>query len=725
MGRELAEAFPVFAAALDEAAEHLDPLLDRPLRDVMHAADGTLTAALLERTAFTQPCLFAYQVALFRLLTHWGLTPGLLLGHSIGELAAAHVSGVLSLQDACALVAARGRLMEEVPDAGAMVAVRATEAEVLPQVAAYADEVAVAAVNGPESVVLSGTESAVLEIAAHWRDQGRKTRRLRVSHAFHSPHMTPVLDAFGDVARKLTFHPPRIPIVSDVTGDIATADELCSPEYWVRHAQATVRFHDGVRRLVAEGARTLLEVGPSGTLTALAQDCLADAPRGRGTAVIPVARSARPEADTARVAVSEAFVHGAGVDWPAFFTGTGARRVDLPTYAFQRRRFPWSATTAEADVGAVGLARLQHPLLGAALHLADAQGLALTGTLTRRTQPWLADHVMLGTALVPGTAVVELALRAGAEAGCRRLADLTQEAPLVLPDRGAVHLQVRVALPGDDGHRAVGVYSRPEDAAADEPWTCHARGTLAPDTAAAPPAPGAAWPPPGAEPLPLDRFYPRLAAAGFAYGPAFQGLTRAWRHGDEVYAEVTLPEAARSGGHDLHPARLHPAQLDAALHAALLAGDGPDIGASRVRIPFAWRDVSLHGPGAPSLRVRIAPAGTDAVSVALWDAHHTPVASVGSLVTRPVSARHLRAARTHETLFHVDWTPAAPAPAAAAARRAVLGDRDTADLLAAHAYADLGALQAAVDAGGPVPDLVLLPCRGGPSGTAGRAPRAP
>ncbi|PAZ14894.1 polyketide synthase, partial [Streptomyces sp. SA15] len=332
MTAALYRSSPEYAAALDEVCAHLDRHLRLPLRDVLFAAEGSAEAALLDRTEFTQPALFAVEVALFRLAEQCGLTPGLLLGHSVGELAAAHVAGVLSLADACTLVAARGRLMQAQPTTGAMVSIQATEEELTPFLG---ESVASAALNGPASTVIAGDEDAVLAVAAHWAAQGRKTKRLRVSHAFHSPHMDGMLTEFGRIAGQLTFAAPRIPIVSNETGAMLTDAEARSPEYWVRHARTTVRFLDGVRLLEEQGATTLLELGPDGTLSSLARDCLL----GADTVSVPLLRGRdREEPEAVLAALAALQVRGVPMHWEQLATEAGARRVPLPTYAFQRRR---------------------------------------------------------------------------------------------------------------------------------------------------------------------------------------------------------------------------------------------------------------------------------------------------------------------------------------------------------------------------------------------------
>ncbi|MFD4695843.1 acyltransferase domain-containing protein, partial [Streptomyces sp. NPDC058463] len=334
MGLGLYEQFPVFSEAFDAVCARLDVRLERPLREVL--TDGVD----LDHTVWAQAGLFALEVALFRLVESWGVTPDVLLGHSLGEITAAHVAGILDLDDACVLVAERGRLMQALPEGGGMLAVQATEADV-------ADSgLDVAAVNGPNSVVLSGTTEAIARYAAQCAEQGRRFNILTVSHAFHSALMEPMLGEFATVLAGLTFHPARIPVVSNLTGAVAEPGVMQRPEYWLNQVRQPVRFADGVTTLEAMGVTRYLELGPDGVLSAMAQDTAADAQ------FVPVLRKDRDETDTALTAAGRLWTSGVDVDWTALFAGWGGRAVDLPTYAFQRERFwPEPSLTSAAGGG--------------------------------------------------------------------------------------------------------------------------------------------------------------------------------------------------------------------------------------------------------------------------------------------------------------------------------------------------------------------------------------
>ncbi|MFF4503026.1 SDR family NAD(P)-dependent oxidoreductase [Streptomyces sp. NPDC001401] len=712
MGRQLALAQPVFAEAYEEVLRELDSRLARPLREVIDADEDGEAAAdpvgLLARTEYTQPALFAVEVALFRLLEHWGVRPDALAGHSVGEIAAAHVAGVLSLPDAAELVTARGRLMQALPSDGAMVAVQASESDVAPLLT---EGVFIAAVNGPASVVLSGRTEAVLAAAQHLHSLGRRTTRLRVSHAFHSPLMDPMLDRLREVAAGLTFHQPVIPIVSTVTGRPATAEELGSPDYWAEQARMPVRFHDAVLRLTGDGVRTLVDIGPDGSLSTLVA-----AHGDPAVAAVATMRRDRTEPDALAHAVGRLHVRGTDVDWGAYFAGSGARRVDLPTYSFQRARYwldPEEPTgeavgTNPAAVTAAGLQAPGHPLLGALLELPDSDGLLFTGRLAGNTHSWPADHRVRGNVLLPGSAFVELALHAGARLGCGRVAELTLNSPLLLPEEVGVQVRLKVG-PGDaDGRRPLTVHTRPEHPDDGEPWTEHATGLLAPVTTE-PEATTGAWPPAGATPLPIDGLYERLAACGVAYGPAFRGLRAAWRLGEQLLAEVVLPEpvAGEAGRYALHPAL-----LDAALHAAapLDPADAP-----APRLPFTWNGVTLYAEGARAVRVRLTPRGADSLAIELSDAQGRPVAAVDSLLLRPAPLLE-HADAPQRSLYEVRWRPV-PMPRPASPQEptgtwASVGPVDPATEAAfgpeVARYADLDALLTALDRGTPVPDAALV-----------------
>ncbi|MGW2199543.1 type I polyketide synthase, partial [Streptosporangium sp. NPDC001682] len=457
-----------------------------------------------------------------------------------------------------------------------------------------------------------------------------------------------------------------------------TAEQVCSPDYWVEQVRGAVRFADGVRTLHAQGVRAYLELGPDGVLAAMADDtltALADADetvRSRAAAegmggyvdsdpvLVSALRGGQDEQATIMMALAGLHVHGVPVSWPAMFPG--ARRVELPTYAFQRQWF-WPSGRRAGDAEGLGQVVAGHPLLGAAMGLADTDEALLTGRISLGSHPWLADHVVGGMVIFPGTGFLELVVRAGDEVGCDLVEELTLTAPLVLGADDAVAVQVRVGPVDGMGRREVSVHARPAGADDHDAWVRYAIGVLAVGGRAGERFDTAVWPPRGASVIELDGLYERLAGGGLGYGPVFQGLRGAWRGADGVvFAEVGLPEqVVDAGGFGVHPAL-----LDAALHAVAFA----DLeGSEGVRLPFSWGGVCLHAGGASVLRVRLAWVGGDAVSLSAVDAAGEPVLSARSLVLRPIAADRPAAggAPHRDSLFQLAWTALPEVSAAAGA----------------------------------------------------------
>jgi polyene macrolide polyketide synthase len=646
MGAELLETSPVFAQRLTECAAALAPYLDWSLMDVIRQLDG---APSLDRVDVVQPASFAVMVSLAQLWQSYGVLPDAVLGHSQGEIAAACVAGALSLPDAAKVVALRSKaIAEQLAGRGGMMSVALPREAVTERLL---DGVEIAAVNGPASVVVAGDPDALERLALTCEADGIRVRKLAVDYASHTSHVERIEQHLRAVLTDLEPREPAVKFYSTVDNGWSTA--AVDGEYWYRNLRQTVRFAEATKAMVADGYRAFVEVSSHPVLTMSIQDTLdeTDVPS------VVTGSLRREDGGLPRFIASlgALYVRGIDVDYASRFQG--AHQVRLPTYPFQRRRYWLEPSHSPGEVTSAGLGQADHPLLGALVELPGDNGLVATGLLSLKTHPWLADHLVGGTVLLPGTAFLELVVRAGDEVGCGHLVELTLEAPLVLPpDTGVA---VRVVVDGmddadDGGRRGVAVYSRPDERPG-EHWIRHATGLLSADGSPAT-ADDAEWPPADAEPVDLTDFYAQRAAAGITYGPAFQGLRAAWRRGDEVFAEVEVPDSAGYG--------LHPALADAAVQAAVFTVIDGDA------LPFSWRGVTLHATGATALRVRIRPTGGSSVAIDLADPVGLPVATIESLLVRPVDLTSV-GTPGRDPLLRLDWTPVEPA---SPRTLAVLGD---------------------------------------------------
>ncbi|MEV8444038.1 type I polyketide synthase, partial [Actinosynnema sp. NPDC051121] len=621
MALELAEQSPVFAARLDECAAALEPFCDWSLHAALRGGVS------LDRVDVVQPVLFAVMVSLAALWRSWGVEPAAVVGHSQGEIAAACVAGALSLEDAARVVALRSQVLRRLAGRGGMVSVAASEADVRARIASFGERISVAAVNGPSAVVVSGEPDALDELVAACDADGVRAKRIAVDYASHSAQVEELRDELAEVLAPITPRTGAIALYSTLTGRVEDGSAL-DADYWFRNLRSTVGFAGAVESLVADEFDVFVECSPHPILTMAVQEQAED--------VIAVGSLRRDDGGLDRMLLSlgEAVVRGVTPRWTDVIPA--GRRVDLPTYPFQRRRFWPARGRVTGDLAAAGLVGTGHPLLTAAITVAADDGLLLTGRLSVADAPWLSDHVLAGQAVLPGTAWLDLVLRAGLEAGHPRVEDLTLHAPLVLPADRAVAVQVSVTAPRH-GTRRVEVFARPADS--DEPWTRHATGVLAEDTAPAPDGPGE-WPPADAEEIALDGLHERFARAGVEYGAAFRGLRRAWRRGDETWVESTFEDEVAGFG-------VHPALLDAVLHAVAAGDRAADAGPS---MPFDWQGVTLHATGARRVRARITPAGQDAVAVAVTADDGTPVVTVERLAFRAPTA-------PAAPLHRLDWSP--------------------------------------------------------------------
>ncbi|MGV9271367.1 type I polyketide synthase, partial [Kitasatospora sp. NPDC003701] len=717
MAGELLDSSAVFASRMAECERALGGLVDWSLSGIVRSDDE----AWLGRVDVVQPVLWAVMVSLAEVWRSFGVQPAAVLGHSQGEIAAAVVAGGLSLEDGARVVVLRSRaIARDLAGSGGMVSVAVGADGVRGLLEEWAGgQVSVAAVNGVASTVVSGPAEPLEAFTSWCEGRAVRVRRIPVDYASHS-HMVEGLEA--GLARDLAGITPvsgTVPFWSTVTGDFLDTSAL-DAGYWYTNLRRTVEFRAGVEGLLALGHGLFVEASPHPVLVPAIEEVIGEA--GPDTTAVAVGTLRRGEGGAARLIASlaQAFVHGAPVGWPTLFEGTGARRVDLPTYAFQHQRYWLEAPSSVSDAADLGLRSGDHPLVGALVELADGAGALFTGRLSLSSQPWLADHTVFGVGIVPGTALVELALHAGRRLGCPDLEELTLAAPLVLGEGSGTRMQLSLGEPDDTGRRAVRIYSRPDGSAGDtEPWTTHASGLLAPAGDKAPVEGPAVWPPAGAAPVDVDELYHRLGLHGLEYGPSFRGLRAAWRRDDEIFAEVELPEALRA---DAPAYGLHPALLDAALHAL-----GPEVliaDASSVRLPFSWNGVRLGTGGASELRVSLRLNRTEDVSILASDSTGRVVAAAESLAIRAVAASRLAGAggSGQDTLLRLDWPTVTVAPdlvgtPGTSGHWAVLGadEPGIASTLEkagrqVSGHPDLADLCTGLDRGAPVPDTVLALC---------------
>ncbi|MDX3240508.1 SDR family NAD(P)-dependent oxidoreductase [Streptomyces sp. ME18-1-4] len=713
MALGLLETAPVFRDRLTECDQALAAFTGWSVRDVLRSAPG---APDLDRVDVVQPVLFAVMVSLAALWQHAGIVPAAVVGHSQGEIAAACVAGGLSLEDAARVVALRSRALASLSGQGAMASLGLGREDAETLLSRWDGRLTIAVVNGPGSVVVSGDAAATAALVAEHQDSDVRARLLPVDYASHSPHVERIRAEVLAQLDGVTPGPSRIPFYSAVTGGQLDTAEL-DADYWYRNLRQPVRFDEVTRTLLDRGYELFVEASPHPVLTMGLQDTIADA--DASALVLGTLHRNRGGLDDFLGSVAQAYVGGVPVAWESMLGRRGNDTPGLPSYAFQRQSYWQDPTAPSADaLGKAGLRAGEHPMLGAATDVADSAAVVLSGRLSPQTHGWLADHVVEDQVLLPGTGFVELALRAAAETGCSGIGELALEAPMVVPSQGAVQVQVVAGAPDDAGNRRVTVYSRPEDTSVDGGWTSNAVGELTGTPCAEDFGDLVIWPPAGAEQLPTERLYEGYAERGFTYGPAFRGIRRAWRLGDDVYAEVRLPSAQRG---EAGRFGVHPALLDAAVQAAgiLMAPEGPPTGAGLL-LPFVFSEVALVASGAADLRVRVRRNGPDRVALTAADLDGRPVVSVGALVVRPVSAEQVRATQSgalRDALFRVDWVPVTrpgSGPVAARERWAVLGTdaaavaRRLGDAGAVvDTYRDPDGLRAAIAEGTPAPDLVL------------------
>jgi len=672
MGRTLYEQQPTFRRALDQCSELLTEELGQSLVNLLYgnAADE----ATLNQTAYTQPALFALEYALAQLWLSWGVRPDVVMGHSVGEYVAACIAGVFSLADGLKLIAARGRLMQTLPAGGGMVSILASEAMVKSYLAPYQEQVTIAAVNGPTSIVISGTETALTAITAKLDQAGIKFKPLAVSHAFHSALMEPMLAEFEQVANSIAMRPPRLKLISNVTGQVIGAD-VATAAYWCRHVREPVQFAAGMAALNAQGCGVYLEVGPKPILLGMGRQCVA----AEDSLWLPSLRPPQDDWQAILTALGQLYVYGVDVDWTGVDQDYVRQRLALPTYPFQRERY-WVEAASSGYSGRPQVQRPDaqvHPLLGQYCRLATLSAPYFETSLNLSTPNYLVDHQIYQQGIVPATAYVEMGLAAGKtvlKQGQLQLTDVSIQQPLPLTASQSVPVQVILQSPQNTDTQNDSVYGfevfsqkTGSSDSAEPVWTRHAAGRVGPlpatevaPTAIALESLQAAYP----EDVPVADYYQRLWKRGMAYGPSFQGIQSLQKGPDGVLGRIELPAVASSDADYC----IHPALLDACFQAL---GAVVNDGHTDAYLPVAIAAINLYGPVPEKVwsQVQLHPPERSkrrqlSADLVLWNDAGEAIATLQGLTLKQVPQRVLQRVLQpsfDEWLYRLDWQPLAPA----------------------------------------------------------------
>ncbi|WP_443070301.1 SDR family NAD(P)-dependent oxidoreductase, partial [Streptomyces sp. WAC05374] len=699
MGRELLASSEVFAQTIDACDAALRPFTGWSVREVLAGEEGDHPP--FDRVDVVQPALFAMGVGLSAVWRSLGVEPAAVVGHSQGEVVAAVVSGALTLEQGAQIVAQRSQAVLACAGQGGMALIERPVAVVEEFLAPYGDALSVAAVNTAGSTIISGEAEAITRIVDELQAKDVYARKINVDYASHNAQMDPLLPGLAENFTALSPRRTDIAFYSTVTGQVAEGPEL-DGGYWCRNLREPVRFDRALNRLLEDGHTVFVEISAHPVLSMPLTDGSAE------HGGIVVGSLARDHGTPAQLLRNLGLLHVQGhtLDWNQVLgEHTGTLLTDLPTYAFQRERFWIDAAKATGDVRSVGLRASEHPWLGAVTATADDDGYLFTGRLALADQPWLAEHAVSGTVLVPGTGLLDIALAAAHHTGADRVEELTLLEPLILTEDTPVRLQVVVGAETSEGRRPLSLFSRADDAPEESSWRRHATGELARARSDSPGtfAEMAQWPVAGAERVELDGFYDAFRARGLEYGPAFQGLTELWRKGSTAYGLIRLP-----GGLTADDFGIHPALLDAALHPMAAVQGDPD---APVVLPFEWTGVELYASGATELRVRIDLDDTrDTLRLWATDPAGQPVVHALGLRLRTADPEQLRAAAaTAEHLYRLRFQPArVPAEAPEGDVWVLGGDGRVARALGAESFAGADALFARLDEGAEAPRHLVV-----------------